>query len=151
MENREGWNRQNGGLYDHVCWGRRPFAVAELRGNDGYPSVRGRVWFYATPAGVLISADLSGLPDTAEQNERMGAAFRVCLESEKGRSCHTPRLCSLIPPLYGRNGSAWCEVVTGKLSPSDLNDCRVILRTRAERCAQACGSAIATGRVVSPA
>ena len=138
------------GLYGHLCQGRRPFAVADMRGGVCYPSVRGQVAFYATPAGVLISADLSGLPG-GSGNGCGASVFGVCLESGRENACGScPRLCSLLPPLYERNGNAWCSVVTAKLAPSDLTDRRVILRQRTDRCPGDCGREIAAGIVSSP-
>lgn len=139
----------NKGAYGHLCHGRRPFAIADIRGSACYPSVIGTVSFYATPAGVLISADLSGLPQTTKKGR--GAVFGVCFASRESERCgHCPKLCSVLPPLYERNGNAWCSVVTGKLSPSDLIDRRVILRERSDRCPGDCGREIASGNVTSP-
>ena len=141
----------SGGVYSELCRGRRPFAVAELHGGARCPSVQGRVSFYATPAGVLVSAKLSGLPGRAGSGQG-AAVFGVCLESEEEVTCGgCPRLCTVLPPLYERNGCAWYTVVTGRLAPSDLTGRRVILRERTARCAEGCGREIAAGRAVSPA
>ena len=41
---------------------RRPDAVAIMSGSRNYPSIRGTVRFYGTPAGVIVRADVNGLP-----------------------------------------------------------------------------------------
>ena len=40
----------------------RPEAVANISGSTAYPSIRGRVYFYQTPLGVIVVALVSGLP-----------------------------------------------------------------------------------------
>ena len=44
---------------------RRPEALARIKGNSQAPLLRGIVRFYQLPAGVLVEAEISGLPDNA--------------------------------------------------------------------------------------
>lgn len=97
------------GASGELCRGRIPFAAAELEGCESFPSVGGRIAFFATPAGVVISAELWGLP------RNRGGVLGFCLE-ERDR---TP--CSCLPLLYERGGEAWCTYLTGKLSPYGLS------------------------------
>lgn len=39
-----------------------PNAMAVIRGNSDFPQIRGGVKFYQTPYGVLVVADVDGLP-----------------------------------------------------------------------------------------
>lgn len=41
-----------------------PHASAELKGSAVYPNIHGIVRFYQTRNGVLIAADVSGLPNS---------------------------------------------------------------------------------------
>ncbi len=97
-----------------LCRGRIPFATAHLTGNGEYPDARGRLSLYATPAGVVVSAELWGLP--------AGAVLRLCLERE-GKSC--AKTC--FPLLYEREGEAWFCDLTEKLSPLGWGDQGVCL------------------------
>lgn len=42
----------------------RPFAAAQISGGAKYPNVNGRVDFFETAKGVLVSAWIRGLPQT---------------------------------------------------------------------------------------
>ena len=41
-----------------------PRAVARIRGGRDYPTIRGNVWFSQRGDGVLVEAELFGLPRT---------------------------------------------------------------------------------------
>ena len=43
---------------------QRPHAVAAMRGSNQYPEIRGRVMFYQMRMGVLVAAEIFGLPRT---------------------------------------------------------------------------------------
>ncbi len=88
-----------------LCKGRYPYATAELRGSCDYPSARGRFALYATPTGVVVSAELRGLP--------AGAVLRLCLKRE-GETCVSA---TCFPLLYERNGEAWFTDLTERISP----------------------------------
>lgn len=47
-----------------------PQAVAQIRGNQENPHLMGMVKFFNTPyGGVLVEAEISGLPDSSSPNE----------------------------------------------------------------------------------
>jgi len=111
-------------LYHHLGKGRLPFASAELSGGERHPNVRGRIEFYATPAGTLILAEAQGLPGVSGTGRRSAVyEFYVKGQSE---SAHTYR-CPQLPTLYEKEGRAWGSVVTAKLSVSDLHEKRLVL------------------------
>ena len=39
-----------------------PYAVADIRGSEAYPNLRGQVRFYQRPRCVLVEANVQGLP-----------------------------------------------------------------------------------------
>ena len=43
-----------------------PQAVAHLRGSPAYPELTGTVSFFPVPGGVLVVAEVRGLPATAD-------------------------------------------------------------------------------------
>ncbi len=145
-------------LHSSLCQGRTPFAVAELHGKEKYSSIRGRVDFYSTPAGVLVSAKISGLPSKTGTHCK-SAVYGLCLEEygeheRKNEKKHIKKsLSSVMPPLYERDGKAWCSVVTGKLLPSELckKSVRIWEGTMGEYKSSMIGDrTVASGVVVQP-
>lgn len=116
------------GAYEILCRGRIPFAKAELHGNEEYPNVRGSVHFYATPVGVLVHAEVVGLP-RGGRNTKRAMAYRFCLQEcqENGMARDgyiTPPKrylpCNVLPTVYEKDGTLWCSVLTGRILPADL-------------------------------
>lgn len=120
------------GAHEVLCKGRLPFANANLTGEDGFPSVCGSVEFYSTPMGVLICAQVRGLPCDTVQGKKP-KAYGICLgnstSSERREQAFcTGHLylgkhrapCTAMPTLYEKNGSLWCSVMTGRITPADL-------------------------------
>ena len=50
---------------------RGPGAQARLSGSEAHPNLRGTVQFYPTPQGVLVLAEVSGLPDSGYRCEAL--------------------------------------------------------------------------------
>ncbi|MBQ9151437.1 MAG: superoxide dismutase family protein, partial [Clostridia bacterium] len=46
--------------------GRRPQAWAAVQGSERYSEIYGVVRFYQTTLGVVVSAEITGLPDTED-------------------------------------------------------------------------------------
>ena len=68
---------------------------------------------------MLVCVALSGL-----KKER--GVYTLSLVSGKENEMHVDR-CT-IPPLYAREGYAWCSALTGKLLPSDVRGKTVVIR-----------------------
>ena len=115
-------NERVRGGYGVLCRGRYPCTVAELKGSADYPMTRGRVELYATPAGVVVSARLWGLPQ--------GAVMRMCLMKGEG-GAESP-VC--FPLLYERGGEAWFTQLTEKLTPAERGEiCLTVTDAREKR------------------
>lgn len=123
------------GAYRFLCRGRVPFAIAQLQGTED-EGVSGEVSFYSTPAGVLVHANVSGLPTAANRRGRL--TYGLCIGSGKEEQ-KTPEktgkdsgkkeeLQPLMPVLYEKSGHAWCSVLTGKISPAELSGISLTLR-----------------------
>ncbi len=130
---------------DSVCHrlekGRIPFAGSDLRGDLQNPSVVGWVRFYDTPAGVLILAEVKGLPRGEEKNRRLaGYEFYI----KDGGDTYP---CSYLPALYEKEGGAWCSVVTAKLNRFDLFDRELLLCEKTA--GKAMGVSVAVGHIVA--
>ena len=101
--------------------GRSPFAGVDIYGMGANRGVRGRADFYYTPLGMLICVSVKGL---AGEN----GVYCLSFVSADERSEEVGMKC-VIPPLYERNGYAWCSALTGKVSPSEIFGKRVVMRS----------------------
>lgn len=113
-----------------------PNAVARIRGGRDYPDVRGMVRFFQRCDGVLVEAEVSGLPKT-----KMGFfAFHI----HEGASCagdgfpdsgghwnpggtEHPSHAGDLPPLLGDFGKACLKVLTGRFRVEEIIGRTVIL------------------------
>ena len=128
--------------HDRLCMGRSPLATARLKGASEGSALWGRVDCYGTPAGLRISVTVNGLPHGSKTGFSI---YRLCLEREDGYF-----LCAVIPPLYERNGSAWCSVITRKLELSDLMGGRLSIRRWNEARGRREGVSVAEGLLIYP-
>ena len=147
MYHRTGNNRNSG--YSAILGGRRPFARAEVFGSSDYPSIKGKVEFFSTPVGVVVSAEVSGLPfdmndpcapqiygfhihnagkctgSAEEPFADAGAHFDVS-------GCPHPSHSGDMPPLFGNRGYAWNAFLTDRFSPEDIMGRTVIIHSDAD-------------------
>ncbi len=142
-------SNNRGGAYSGLLCGRRPFASAQLMGAAEYPDIRGAVEFFATPAGVVVSAEVSGLPFDADGKCKVeiygfhihnagrctGTAEEPFADAgahfDKG-GCPHPAHSGDLPPLFGNRGYAWCAFLTDRLSPEDVMGRSVIIHSAAD-------------------
>ena len=128
--------------HDRLCLGRTPLATAMLKGTVEGAPIEGRVDCYGTPAGVRISVTVGGLPKGMNNGF---SVYRLCVEKEEGHF-----LCAVIPPLYEKNGTAWCSVITRKLVPSELIGKRLSVRVWRSGCDCREGRSLAEGVLLCP-
>ena len=116
----------------------RPAAVARLSGGTEAPLVRGTVRFYQRPDGVLVVAQVSGLPASpsgfhgfhihegvscgGEQFANSGSHFNPTNTSH-------PMHAGDLPPLYSCNGRAYLAVMTDRFSIADILGRTVIIHS----------------------
>ena len=124
----------------HFRYGR-PAAVARIRGGAAYPLVRGTVLFYQLPSGVLIQADISGLPD----NNVGFYGFHIHIGSTcsgenfsdtgmhyaKSFAVH-PGHAGDLPNLLSDNGDAYMTVLTKRFSIADVLNRTVVIHNGAD-------------------
>ena len=126
---------------------QRPDAAARMRGSVKYPHIRGSVYFYQTGRGVLVVAQIDGLPrdrssaDATKEGSACDApvfGFHIhegtaCtgesnpatpFSDAKGHydpnRCPHPHHAGDLPPLFGNNGSAWSAVMTDRFLLRDV-------------------------------
>ena len=113
-----------------------PAAYAELTGNPGTGEITGMVRFYPIGAGVLVNAEVYGLPVHTQTCGHDIFGFHI----HEGHSCsgnesdpyanagnhYNPTLCPHpahagdMSPLFGNNGSAWMMYFTDRFSIGDI-------------------------------
>lgn len=97
-----------------------PCAVDRIAGSSKYPNIKGCVWFYETEMGVLVAAEVFGLPEKEEKCRSSFFGFHIhegrCCSGNKENpfadagghfnpyNCHHPEHAGDMPPLLGNNG-----------------------------------------------
>ena len=105
------------GAFALLLEGRTPAATVELSGED--PALRGEAEFYPTPLGVVLCAELTGLP-----TRRDGAVFDLSVGGE-------------ITPIFAKAGTerAWCAAMTRHRTVADvLGETVSVLASPAGQC-----------------
>ncbi len=134
---------QRSHYYLDILLKNKPDARADVRGSDAYPELRGTVKFYQTKDGVLVCAELVGLPH--EDNPCAGGVF--ALHIHEGTSCtgnaedpfadikghYNPNDCPHpyhagdLPPLFEAKGRAFLVVLTDRFRAEDVVGRTVII------------------------
>lgn len=106
----------------------KPSAIAQIQGGSASPQIKGEVEFFQLPSGVIVVADIDGLPKT--QNNIF--AFHI----HEGESCDNdftktgghynplgvphPQHSGDMPPLFSNNGSAWQVFFTNRFKVGEI-------------------------------
>ncbi len=123
---------------------RHPDATATIRGSEMYPEIKGQVNFYQTEYGVLIGADVSGLP-TMNSSPNTFFGFHIhegnsCTGNENDpfadaahhynpRNVEHPFHAGDLPPLLGYRGNAFSILFTGAFRLEDIIGRTVIIHS----------------------
>lgn len=122
-----------------------PAAYAEITGNPGTGEITGIVRFYPIGAGVLVNAEVYGLPVHTQTCGYDIFGFHI----HEGHSCtgnesdpyanagahYNPTLCPHpahtgdMPPLFGNNGSAWMMYFTDRFSIQEILGKTIIIHS----------------------
>ncbi|MBQ8818162.1 MAG: hypothetical protein IJZ83_06265 [Clostridia bacterium] len=90
-----------------LCRGRAPFAYADISDiNEKDGEIKGRASFYYTPLGLLACVTANGLDESV-------SVYPLSFVSKEGARWS-------LPPLYNKNGFAWCTALTGKISVCEI-------------------------------
>lgn len=119
-------------------------ATAQIMGSKHYPNIHGKVRFNRRSRGVLVTAEIFGLPNS-ECSECDGGifAFHIHEGSEcsgdasdlfkdagahfNPDNCMHPYHAGDLPPLIGNNGYAYMSVLTNRFKISDIIGRTVII------------------------
>ena len=141
-------------------------AVARVLGSSDYPEIRGKVTFRQMANGVLVTADVSGLP----QDECRPRVFGFHIHD--GESCTGnetdlfadsnghynpdnaphPYHAGDLPPLFGNHGHAYMSVLTDRFTVSEVIGKVVIIHSHPDdfksQPAGDAGEKIACGKIL---
>lgn len=108
---------------------RKPAAVAKLRGGAAASGLSGMVRFYQLTGGVLVEADVTGLPGNTDGffgfhihsgGDCSGDGFPFVGSHYDPVGVPHPRHAGDLPPLLSRGGRAWLAVITDRFSVADI-------------------------------
>lgn len=118
-------------------------AVAFIEGSGEYPELSGLIQFYQTVAGVIIYAEINGLPKGSTPcHDRIfgfhiheGTAcsgtsadpFSESMSHFNPKDCAHPYHAGDLPPLFGNNGLAVSLFLTNRFSINDIVGKTVII------------------------
>jgi len=124
---------------------QRPQAMAILYGGRDYPLIRGNVRFYGTRYGVLVVAEVTGLPiaDSPCASPVFGFhihAGRACsgtyddefadsLGHYDPNSCPHPHHAGDLPPLFGNGGHAFSAFLTDRFTVDEILGRTVVIHS----------------------
>lgn len=107
------------------------YAIAHIKGGNGYPAVNGEATFVQTDKGVLVTVKVNNLPpnpicgggifalhihegDSCTGNEE--DMFANAKTHYNPQNCQHPYHAGDLPPLIGNNGYAYMSVLTNRFT-----------------------------------
>lgn len=123
---------------------RRPQALAIISGSEYYPNIQGQVRFYDTAYGVLVSAEITGLPSGARcQSPIFGfhihegrdcrGSYNDPFASTRNHydpySCPHPYHAGDLPPLFGAAGNAFSVFLTNRFTLDEIVGKTVVIHS----------------------
>lgn len=128
-----------------VLYGK-PQAAARVAGSESHPDISGMVWFYQTNRGVIVCAQISGLPhsDAPCQGRVFGFhihtggsctgdmsdPFAQAMSHYDPHGCEHPYHAGDLPPLFGAGGTALSLFLTSRFTVEEVIGKTVILHDR---------------------
>ncbi len=113
-----------------------PIASAIIRGSTAYPNIKGTVMFRQTPRGVLISAEIFGLPISDSEHGGNFFGFHIhdggtCTQNQtepfpntlghyNPNACPHPFHAGDLPPLIGAGGIAVSVCLSDRFRLDDV-------------------------------
>ena len=123
-----------------------PDAVAVMGGNEKNKGIYGTVKFYQMAAGVLVVADIFGLPTSAEVCKNSIFAFHIHTGSDcstnaenpffnagthyNPKNCPHPYHAGDMPPLFSAGNQAFLAFLTDRFTANEVIGRTVIIHDR---------------------
>lgn len=127
--------------YSVFC--RKADAEALIKGSGKYPNITGTVRFYRVCGGVMVAAEVGGLPAGEKPCGGRIFGFHIhagteCSGNEEApfanakghynpHNCEHPYHAGDMPPLFGVNGKAFLAFMTDRFNVTDIIGKAVIL------------------------
>ena len=123
---------------------RRPQAVAAVKGSSAYPNLTGSVQFYQMRGGVLVAAEVTGLPQPMALARGVFAfhihsgtacsgtaadPFADALTHYNPEGVAHPYHAGDMPPLFGNHGKAFQVFFTDRFSVREIVGKTVIIHS----------------------
>lgn len=121
----------------------RPQAEARIAGSKSCPDLSGTVRFYQTGEGVIVLAEISGLPradlpcherifgfhihEGTGCSGNMEDPFAGAMSHYNPHGCAHPHHAGDLPPLFGNNGFAFSLFLTNRFSVEEVIGKTVII------------------------
>lgn len=118
-------------------------AKAEIRGNSEYPNIKGVVIFRETNNGILLTANIEGLPKCQSKCQGNFFGFHIhtgtsctgnkddefedVLTHYNPNNCTHPYHAGDLPPLLENNGKAYMSVLIDKFKIQDIIDKVIVI------------------------
>lgn len=125
---------------------RAPHAQARVRGSQAYPNIKGRVDFYQTDLGVVVLAEMEGLPASEESCENKVFGFHIheggqCRGNEEDpfaevgqhynpQNCAHPGHAGDLPPIFGNKGYSIQMFITDRFTVEEILGKTIILHEK---------------------
>ncbi len=125
---------------------QRPQAAARIAGSKSYPDISGKVRFYQTGAGVIIWAEINGLPCSedpchgqifgfhihggSECEGNMEDPFADAMSHYNPSGCEHPHHAGDLPPLFGNNGFAFSMFLTNRFSINGVTGRTILIHSQ---------------------
>lgn len=141
-------NKKVAGGFAELCerMQRKPCAVARIEGSCDYPEIRGCVWFYAARMGVMVAAEIEGLPEATGRCSGHFFGFHIheghCCSGNAQNPfadagghfnpdcCPHPEHAGDMPPLLANCGYALQVFLTNKYSVDEIIGRTVIIHAK---------------------
>ncbi|MDE6725001.1 MAG: superoxide dismutase family protein [Ruminiclostridium sp.] len=120
-----------------------PDAQAVIHGSNNYPNISGTVRFYQLCNGVIVSAEITGLPTECQSCKQPIFAFHIHNGTEccgnmtdpfakadghyNPNNCMHPYHAGDMPPLFGARGKAMLVFLTDRFDLSEILGKAVII------------------------
>ncbi len=124
----------------------RPQATANIAGSESYPGISGAVRFYQTNAGVIVQAEIDGLPDSQAPCQGRVFGFHIheggdcegdredpfadSMSHYNPHGCEHPYHAGDLPPLFGNRGFALSLFLTDRFSAEEVIGRTIIIHDR---------------------
>lgn len=120
-----------------------PQAAARMTGSKSYPGISGTVRFYQTNKGVVVLAEIHGLPYSKLPCQERAFGFHIhtgtncagnmddpfadAMSHYNPNECEHPYHAGDLPPLFGNDGSALSLFFTSRFSVNEVIGRTVII------------------------